>query len=94
MKSLEERKKFRAEQRAAVLGESANVSVDLTGGEKSAFADMTIDQLKATAKELGAEVPKEKTKLAEIREFVENLAAFKAKQDEEEGGGAGWNKGN
>ena len=105
MKSLAERKKFRAEQRAIALKESGvpnqDTGIVLEGEEgESRFANMTIKELHSAAAELGTEVPKEKTLLADIREYVENYAKFKAQEEAESGndnsGGdaTGWKSGN
>lgn len=105
MKSLAERKKFRQQQRAAQM-EDAGLPIRDTGivldeetGDKSEYADMTIKELHAAAAKLGTEVPKDKTLLADIREYVENFAKFKAQEkaekvDSPDGKPTGWKAGN
>lgn len=104
MKSLAERKKFRAAQRAEQL-ETAGVpnqdtGIDLGTEEPADYSEMTIPQLHEAAKGMGAEVPKEKTLKADILEFVENLAQFKAQESAEQkaaaennGGSTAWKAG-
>lgn len=102
MKSLEERKKQRAAQRAEALADSPNQTTiadsgDGTGDETE-FDGMTIDRLREVAKNrFETEVPKDKTKKDEILEFVKNLAAFKAQEEADDAGeqtGSGWKQGN
>lgn len=98
MKSLAERKKFRAEQRAQQL-ETAGVpnqdtGIDTDNAGSTDYSSMTIDQLKDAAKGLGTEVPGDKTLKADILPFVENLAAFKAQEaGESNGTSTGWKAG-
>lgn len=101
MKSLAERKKFRAQQRAEQLKESGVPNQDTgivldddeNGGE-SPYAKMTMKELQAEAERLGAEIPKDKTLVADVREFVENYAKFKAHEVGENGNNGGWKAGN
>lgn len=107
MKSLAERKKFRMEQRKLALEQSGVPNKD-TGvilededpGE-SPYTKMTMKELQAEAERLGAEIPKDKTLVADVREFVENYAKFKAQEDADSGnqqqnnsGSGGWKAGN
>lgn len=100
MKSLAERKKQRAEQRAESLKESGAVNQDtgvvLDDVSTGDFDSMTIEQLKDAAKAMGTEVPKDKTLKEDILTFVKNLAAFQEqeKADAAETAGSGWKSGN
>jgi hypothetical protein len=98
MKSLAERRKQRAESRAAALADMPNQDTGIVQegeAEPDKYDTLTIDQLRAAATELGTEVPKEKTVKADILEFVKNLAAFKAAEsDEDKNKGGGWKAGN
>lgn len=100
MKSLAERKKFRAEQRAEQLKDAGVVNQDtgiiLDNASTGDFDSMTIDQLKEAAKAMGSEVPKDKTKREDVLAFVTNLAAFKEQEKAEaaESAGSGWKSGN
>lgn len=102
MKSLAERQKQRTIDRAEALKDSpfrdtgasaeAQTESDETG---KSYAEMSIEELKAAAKELGGEVPKDKTLKADILEYVQNLAKFKAESEETEDSktDAGWSAG-
>lgn len=98
MKSLAERKKQRQESRAASLADMPNQDTGIVQDgevESGEFDNLTIEQLRAAATELGTEVPKDKTVKADILEFVKNLAAFKAADsDENQETGSGWKAGN
>ena len=98
MKSLAERKKQRAESRAEALKGKPNQDTGIVQegeAEPGEFDNLTIEQLRAKATELGTEVPKDKTVKADILEFVKNLAAFKAADsDENQETGGGWKAGN
>lgn len=104
MKSLDERKKQRAEQRAENLKDSpfrdTGIIVEGDGSDQSEFDGMTVDELKkASVDRFETEVPKDKTLKADILEFVKNLAAYKAQdggEDSGKGGGTStaWKSGN
>lgn len=102
MKSLEERKKQRKQQRAENLKDSPFQDTGViqeidavSNASGKQYADMTIEELKAAAKALGTEVPKEKTVKADILEYVQNLAKFKAEQSGgDENKNDGWNANN
>lgn len=98
MKSLIERKKQRVESRAKALEGKPNQDTGIVQegeDEPGEFDNLTIEQLRAKATELGTEVPKDKTVKSDILEFVKNLAAFKAAEsNENKDNGGGWKAGN
>lgn len=100
MKSLQERQEQRKAARELALKGSPNqdtgIIVDKKNDDESKsgeFDKFTIEQLRAVAAEMGTEVPKEKTKHADILEFVNNLAAFK-KAEGGDNSSTGWKSGN
>lgn len=81
MKSLDERKKQRAEQRAllahgGVIGLPGKDSQDQTANLGDEFDGKTVEQLKAWVKENGAEVPDEVSSLPAVLDYARNFKAY------------------
>lgn len=99
MKSLQERKAQRREQRELLahggvipLPDKSGADVKQEGANtsnKDQFEDMTINQLKDWVKANGAEVPNDVKLHADIKEYARNYSSYLEAQKEEGGTNTG-----
>jgi len=100
MKSLEERKQQRAEQRAllahgGVIGlpgkDSQTQTQTFNTGDE--FDGQTVEQLKAWVKENGAEVPDEVSSLPAVLDYARNFKAYlESNRQQNQNSSADWNQ--
>lgn len=82
MKSLEERQAQRKEQRELLSHGGVMALEESQDGKEEKkntgpnFSAMNVEQMKGWAKSKGADVPKDKTTVEQVREYVTNFATY------------------